>query len=347
MPKVILTTGGTGGHIFPALAVARALGERGIETLFIGATYGQEAILCARAQIPFVGLPGRGFLGRGLRAIPAAIDLGMAYFMALKETRRFRPDAIAAFGGYAAFAPALAAASLGVPLLVHEQNAVAGASNRILSRLARTVCASFPATRGLKSAIVTGNPVRADIHPRQPGSRPGLNLLVLGGSQGAHALNAAVVKMLPDLAAAGIKIRHQCGERDLAMCRDAYGAAGMDPECVSAFIDDMGAAYAWADLAFCRAGASTLAELWIAGLPAILTPFPAAIHDHQTLNAQAMVNAGGAILLPEPEIAKAPALICGLARDRDRLEGMAQGSLSLAKPDSANLVAEEIGKLIG
>lgn len=346
MPKIILTTGGTGGHIFPALAVAEALKARGDDILFIGATYGPEAELCARADVPFIGLPGRGMLGRGLRAIPAAFDLGAAFFLALRQVRRFGPCAVAAFGGYASFAPALAAVFLRIPLLVHEQNAIAGASNRFLGRFATTICASAPQTAGFgQTPVLTGNPVRMAIARSARKPHAGLNLLVLGGSQGAHALNQAVVSMLPALSRAGINIRHQTGKRDFAAVQGAYVANGQDAQAVQPFMDDMAEAYAWADLALCRAGASTLAELCIAGLPAILVPFPAAIHDHQTLNARALAQAGAAILLPEPQLEGCCDLILDLAANRQKLAAMAANALKLAKPKAARHVADEIGKL--
>lgn len=345
MPKIILTTGGTGGHIFPALAVADVLRQKKADLLFIGATYGREADLVARAGIPFLGLPSRGFLGRGLAAIPAAFDLLRALAGAIKAVRRYSPCAVAAFGGYACFAPALAAVLLRVPLLLHEQNAIAGVSIRFLSRLAATVCASMPDTSGLKrDYIVTGNPVRSDIQParRNFASR---HLLVLGGSQGAHGLNEYIVNHLPDLKKAGIAIRHQTGSRDFQWVAEAYESAGYSAQDVSPFIEDMAAAYSWADLAFCRAGASTVAEICMAGLPSILVPFPAAIHDHQTLNARVLAEAGASILIQQYRLEDSPEFITSLLEDPQKLQRMSQAAAGLAKPVAADQVASEILKL--
>lgn len=347
MLKIILTTGGTGGHIFPALAVAEVLAQKGADLLFMGATYGQEADLAAKAGLPFIGLPSRGFLGRGWRAAPATWDLIAATFKAIGKVKEFAPCAVAAFGGYASFAPALAAIILRIPLLLHEQNAIAGASNRLLSRMATTICASLPETKGFKKPfVITGNPVRVGMQKvNESLGAAGRHLLILGGSQGAHALNDYICKILPELRQAGIELRHQTGRKDYESIRQAYQDAGYDPNCVSPFIDDMATAYSWADLALCRSGASTVAELAIAGLPAILVPFPAAIHDHQTMNARVLADAGAAILLPEAEINRAKDLIFKLLDDPAQLARMSRIAESLAKPEAASHVAEEIIKL--
>lgn len=347
MAKIILTTGGTGGHIFPALAVAEILREKKIEILFIGATYGLEAELTAKAGIPFVGLPSRGFMGRGIRALPAAWDLLSATARAVAKVREFNPGAVAAFGGYASFAPALAALLLRKPLLLHEQNAIAGASNRLLSRFAEVVCASLPATIGLKKPfLVTGNPIRATIQKRGENiCLNGKRLLVLGGSQGAHALNGYIARILPELKAAGVKVRHQTGAKDYEQMRQAYLKAGYNPDSVVPFIEDMGASYAWANLALCRAGASTVAELCMSALPAILVPFPSAIHDHQTQNAKVLADAGAAVLMPESELDKTGKIILKLLANPEKLARMSRVAYSLAKPNAARDVAAEIIKL--
>lgn len=308
MDRILLTTGGTGGHIFPALAVAEEIRRQNphARLLFVGSLYGPEERLARLAGIEFAGLPVRGFLGRGLRAVGAGARMAYAVGKALAIVRRFRPQAVVGFGGYAAFAPMLAARLLGVPGILHEQNAVAGASNRALARLARQICLSLPGTEGFapEKCVLTGNPVRRCVsevgkRPRQWQTR---RLLVMGGSQGARALNAFLPEILPALRAAWVEIRHQSGAADEESVRVAYAAAGYDPTCVTAFIDDMAEAYAWADVALCRSGASTVAELCAAGLPAVLVPFPSAIHDHQTRNAQVLEKAGAAILTPEAEL---------------------------------------------
>ena len=354
MDKVLLTTGGTGGHIFPALAVAEELRRRnpGARLLFVGSLHGPESRLCEAAGIPFAGLPVRGFLGRGARALGAAARMGVAAARAVGLVRAFRPDAVAGFGGYAAFAPMLAARLCGVPSLLHEQNAVAGTSNRLLSRLARKVCVSLPETQGFpaEKCILTGNPVRAaiaDVAGRRESRRGTRRLLVLGGSQGAHSLNTLLPGLLSRLRAAGVDIRHQCGERDLAATRAAYVQAGYAPDCVSAFIDDMGGVYAWADLALCRAGASTVAELCAAGLPSVLVPFPAAIHDHQTRNAEVVARAGAARLVQERDFASTDmgALLEQLLGDTATLDDMRRAALSLACPQAAAAVADALERV--
>lgn len=347
MPKVVLTTGGTGGHIFPALAVAEVLRQKGYELLFMGGTYGQEEKLAAKAGIPFIGLKTRGFLGRGLRAIPAAFDLCAATLAAIRKVKSFMPCAVAAFGGYASLAPSLAAIFLRIPLLLHEQNAMAGMSNRILSRMAARLCASLPETSGFKKPfVVTGNPVRQGVlHVRDSLGDTGKHLLVLGGSQGAHALNVCIASLLPAFKKLGIELRHQTGEKDYKAICEAYAEAGYDPECVSPFIEDMAAAYGWADLAFCRAGASTIAELCIAGLPSVLVPFPAAIHDHQTYNAKALAEVGAAVLLPETELASAGDILISLLGNHAELGKMSRVAESLGQPDAAGNVALEIENL--
>ena len=343
MDNILLTTGGTGGHIFPALAVAEELRRRNpnANLLFVGSLYGPEERLMRQAGIPFEGLPVRGLLGRGFKAVGAGAQMALAVAKAVGIIRRFKPDVVAGFGGYAAFAPMLAARLMGVPGVLHEQNAIAGASNRFLARVARRVCISLPNTSGfdMKKCVFTGNPVRAAVTAvgqisRQRQSR---RLLVVGGSQGAHALNAFMLENLAEFRGAGVEIRHQTGITDEGSVRAAYVAAGYAPECVSAFIDDMAGAYAWADVALCRAGASTVAELCAAGLPSVLVPFPHAIHDHQTRNAEVLTRSGAAVLVPEGRMAvqhMSDILLRLLTMPGER-EPMAAAALSAARPDAA------------
>ena len=343
MDNIILTTGGTGGHIFPALAVAEELRRRNpnANLLFVGSLYGPEERLMRQAGIPFEGLPVRGLLGRGFKAVGAGAQMALAVGKAVGILRRFKPDVVAGFGGYAAFAPMLAARILGVPGVLHEQNAIAGASNRFLARLARRVCISLPNTSGfdMKKCVFTGNPVRAAVSAvgQVDRHRQTRRLLVVGGSQGAHALNAFMLENLAEFRGAGVEIRHQTGVTDEGRVRAAYVAAGYAPDCVSAFIDDMAGAYAWADVALCRAGASTVAELCAAGLPSVLVPFPYAIHDHQTRNAEVLSRSGAAVLVPEGSMAvqhMSDILLRLLTMPGER-EPMAAAALSAARPDAA------------
>lgn len=343
MDNIILTTGGTGGHIFPALAVAEELRRRNpnANLLFVGSLYGPEERLMRQAGIPFEGLPVRGLLGRGFKAVGAGAQMALAVVKAVGILRRFKPDVVAGFGGYAAFAPMLAARILGVPGVLHEQNAIAGASNRFLARLARRVCISLPNTSGfdMKKCVFTGNPVRAAVSAvgQVDRHRQTRRLLVMGGSQGAHALNAFMLENLAEFRGAGVEIRHQTGITDEGRVRAAYVAAGYAPECVSAFIDDMAGAYAWADVALCRAGASTVAELCAAGLPSVLVPFPYAIHDHQTRNAEVLTRSGAAVLVPEGRMAvqgMSDILLRLLTMPGER-EPFAAAALAAARPDAA------------
>lgn len=351
MEKVILTTGGTGGHIFPALAVSEELRKRNpdIQILFIGSFYGPEARLAQQAGIKFKGLHVRGFLGRGMRAVPAFFDMGLAVAKAIATVAAFKPDVVAGFGGYASFAPVMAAYVCRKPILIHEQNAIAGTGNKFLAHLADKICVSLPDTKGFaKKTVVTGNPVRAAIRGICPTKKTGRNLLVLGGSQGAHRLNTFMVEILPELKEAGVNILHQCGEKDLAGTREAYAHNGMNPECVSAFIDDMASVYAWADLAICRSGASTVAELCACGLPAVFVPFPAAIHDHQTLNAKILADAGAALLVPENnlESLRNGRELVNLLNEPAKLHEMSKKAHSFARLDAAGAIVGQMESLI-
>lgn len=355
MERIILTTGGTGGHIFPALAVAEELRRRypGIRTLFAGSQYGPEKNLAEKTGLEFVGLPVRGFLGRGVRALGAAAGMSRAVARAMGLVRRFRPQIVVGFGGYAAFAPVLAARLQGIPIAVHEQNAVAGVSNRLLGRLARRVFLSLPDTRGFASekCVLTGNPIRrsvveAGMRARPTGTR---HLLVTGGSQGARALNDLIVEALPRLRSAGVEIRHQTGLRDEERVRAAYLNAGYDGSCVEPFITDMAAAYAWADLALCRSGATSVAELAAAGKPSVLVPFPHATHDHQTCNARVLTACGASLLLPEKGTTarKMTETLLGLFEEPERLRRMGEAARSRALPDAAARVVDQLASLCG
>ncbi|MDR2744716.1 MAG: undecaprenyldiphospho-muramoylpentapeptide beta-N-acetylglucosaminyltransferase [Desulfovibrio sp.] len=343
MKNVILTTGGTGGHIFPALAVAEEIRRQypDLRLKFVGSLYGPEKDLALKKGIPFEGLAVHGFLGRGLRAIAAGGMMAAAVAKAAAIVRRCKPQIVLGFGGYASFAPMVAAALLGVPSVLHEQNATAGASNRLMGRFARRICLSWSDTSGFAQTkcVLTGNPIRADVCAagRETRGRPTRRLLVLGGSQGARALNALLPKILPRLAAAGLEIRHQSGKNGEHDARQAYASAGYAPECVDAFIDDMAEAYRWADLVMCRAGASTLAELCAVGLPAVLVPFPYAARDHQTLNARILEKAGAAVLLPESELRpdNTGDLLLGLFENEARRRLMSLAALKTARPDAA------------
>lgn len=350
MERIILTTGGTGGHIFPALAVAEALQHRftGVKIIFVGSVYGPEGDLARRAGLEFVGLPVRGFLGRGLRALGAAVGMVRAFRQIFFLVRRFQPQAVAGFGGYAAFAPVLVAGLCGIPTAIHEQNAIAGVSNKILARLANKVFFSLPGTVGfpLAKGILTGNPVRHAVAHAGDAAHDyrGRRLLIMGGSQGARAINEVIMAGLPRLIAAGVHLRHQTGQADAARMAAAYRTAGYDAACVSPFIVDMAGAYAWADLVFCRAGATSVAELAAAGRPSVLVPFPYATHDHQAYNARILAENGAAMMLLEKDMYQVDtvSLLLGLLDDADTLRAMGQVARSQARLKAAADVVDQL-----
>ncbi|AVP95917.1 undecaprenyldiphospho-muramoylpentapeptide beta-N-acetylglucosaminyltransferase [Ahniella affigens] len=346
---VVIMAGGTGGHIFPGIAVARALSVRGVPVRWIGSAGGLETRLVPEAGIAIDTLAIGGIRGKGLKALLAAPwRLMQAVLAARRILKAAKAAAVISFGGFAAGPGGLAARWLGIPVFVHEQNSIAGLTNKVLARLARNVFTGFSAVRGLHG-VWTGNPVRADIAalpaPEQRPRPPGLRLLVLGGSQGARALNQVLPETIRSLQIPNLDVRHQCGARMLDAARAAYGNAGVRAS-VEPFIADMAEAYAWADLVVCRAGALTLAELCAAGVGAVLIPYPHAVDDHQTANARALLDAGAAVLLPEKDLN--PSTLFGvlqpLLADPARRLAMARAARSLAKPDADQVVADMILK---
>ncbi|KAB7623856.1 undecaprenyldiphospho-muramoylpentapeptide beta-N-acetylglucosaminyltransferase [Alkalilimnicola sp. S0819] len=346
---VMIMAGGTGGHVFPGLAVARELARRDVPIVWLGTRAGLEAEQVPAAGIPLEHVSVRGLRGNGLRGwLLAPWMLLRAVGQARRAIRRHRPRAVLGMGGYAAGPGAIAAWLSGVPLVIHEQNAVPGLTNRWLVRLARRVLTGFDGVLAGPKARFVGNPVReALIAARQadataPNAPP--HLLVLGGSLGAEALNqivpAALALMAPEDRP---QVRHQAGKRTLGIAREAYGVAGVEAE-VSAFIDDMAAAYRWADLVICRAGALTVAELAVMGVPALLVPLPHAVDDHQRANARYLADAGAGELLSQRELTAQ--LLCErlehyLHDDNTRhLAEMAERARALGRPDAAAAVAD-------
>lgn len=350
--RIVLTTGGTGGHIFPALAVAEALQRQcpRVELLFVGSEYGPEARLVAQAGIPFEGLPVRGVLGRGVRALGALAGMGRAVLQARSLLKEFRPDVVVGFGAYASAAPLVAAKMLAVPLALHEQNAVPGMVNKVLSRFAKRVFLSMPDVMGVFPAAkceLTGNPVRQGIMDAMRDAGTAISsggskrLLIMGGSQGARALNSVILGGLSRLLDNGVELWHQTGLADLERVVAGYRGHGADASNVTAFIDDMPKAYAWADLVLCRAGASSVAELAAAGKPSILIPFPFATHDHQTHNARVLVDAGAAFMVSEKELSQVDVVstVLHLLGNATMLGRMGQAAQVCARPDAADRVA--------
>lgn len=351
--NVLIAGGGTGGHLFPGLALAQELRRRDATTriVFVGTRRGIETRAVPKAGfdlelLPVVGLRRTGVLGliKGLAMLPLAL------WRALALVRRFRPDVAVSCGGYAAGPAVMAARILGVPCVVMEQNAVPGFTNRVLGKFAQLVIAALP-TRGfaMKKVRVLGNPVRHEfLAVRDLAYEPGrpLNVLVFGGSQGARALNEAMMALAPSLNGS-LKIVHQTGRADEERVRRAYELAGSSAE-VTAFIDDMADAYRNADLVLARAGATTIAELTVCGRPAVLVPFPFAVDDHQTKNALTMQTAGAAIHLAQSELTadKLRELLGELAGDPSRLRKMARSASEAGHPDAARNIADAIEELV-
>ncbi len=342
---VLIMAGGTGGHVFPALALARALQERSCEVVWLGTHRGIEARLVPAAGIQVEWISIGGLRGKGLATqLLAPLRLLRALWESLAVMRRHSPQVVVGLGGFVSGPGGLAAWLSRRPLVIHEQNAVAGLTNRLLARLADQVLEAFPQSFGpSRPARDIGNPVRREFFAlpapalRFAGRTGALRLLVVGGSQGAARLNAVVPQALAQLAPQlAIEVRHQAGERWIDGARSAYAAAGIDAEVVP-FIDDIAAAYGWADLVVCRAGALTISELAAAGVAAILVPFPAAVDDHQTRNAGYLVGQGAAVLLPEPQLSveRLAAELLRLGSDRAALQRMAASARALARPRAA------------
>ena len=346
---VMILAGGTGGHIFPGLAVAAALRARGVPVSWLGADGGMETRLVPQHGIAIDTIAVKGLRGKGAMALLGApLRVLQAIRAASRVMRARQPLAVISFGGYAAGPGGIAAKLHGVPLIVHEQNRAPGMTNRVLARFARSVLTGFPQTfKGIDEDVV-GNPVRESIAalpmPAQRfAARNGaLRLLVLGGSQGARALNDAVPRALATLNGS-VQVRHQCGEKLRGDAERAYVRAGVAAT-VEPFIADMADAYANADLVVCRAGALTLAELCAAGVGSVLVPFPQAVDDHQTRNAEYLVERGAALLLPQGDALaeELRVILAALAADPARRLAMAEAARALARPDAAERVADAV-----
>jgi len=352
MTRVALVmAGGTGGHVFPALATARVLQRRGYDIVWLGTQRGIESRLVPAAGIPVEWLSVSGLRGKGLvTLLVAPVRLAVALFQALRAVRKHKPSVVLGAGGFASGPGGVAAWLLRRPLVVHEQNAVAGMTNRVLARLADRVLEGFPGSFGHSvRAEHVGNPVRPEIaavappERRYPAREGRARLLVFGGSQGAARLNAVVPAALAELPAAlRPEVIHQTGRNGYDETVAAYQSRGIEAD-VRPFIDDMAGAYGWADFAVCRSGALTVAELAAAGVPAVLVPFPAAVDDHQTRNAEHVVRAGAAVLLPERELT--PVSLAATLRElleagRPRLAKMAAAARGTAITDADERLAD-------
>ena len=343
MKTILIMAGGTGGHIFPGLAVAEQMRAAGWEVVWMGARGGMEERLVPKHGYRAAWIRAKAARGKGLvQKLLLPANLLYSFWESARHIRSLRPNVVLGLGGYVAFPGGMMASLWNRPLALHEQNAIPGLANKVLAQVSDKVMSGFP--QALKNAEWTGNPVRAEIaaiaspEARFQGRQGPLRILVVGGSLGAQALNESVPKALA-LMNDRPQVVHQAGEKHLDALRKHYAEAGVNGELV-AFIDDMARRYAEADLVICRAGAVTIAELSAGGMASILVPFPHAVDDHQTANGKFLADHGAALLIKQRDLTpqKLAQMIQGL--DRSRLLEMARKARALGKPDAARVVAE-------
>ena len=347
---ILIMAGGTGGHVYPALAVAHALQQQSTDIVWLGTHRGIESTVVPAANINIEWISVQGLRGKGVvTLLMAPFRLAWALLQSTSVMIRHRPAAVLGMGGFVSGPGGLAAWLTRRPLVINEQNAVAGLTNRLLARLARVVLQAFPGSFPARIQSETvGNPVRQDIAAivdpslRFANRSGAIRLLILGGSQGALALNRTVPKALALLSPEQRPVvRHQAGQRTLQTAIDAYAGTGLEAD-VTPFIDDMAEAYAWADLVVCRAGALTVAEIAAVGLAAVFVPFPAAVDDHQTANARPMAEAGAAVIMNEKDMSAESLAEClaDFLASRDALRDRAIKSRALAKPNALSRIAD-------
>ena len=340
--------GGTGGHVFPALAVADELRSRGVDVVWLGTQRGLEADVVPKANIDIsfinvTGLRGKGLLGWVL----APVKLVYALWQGLNVMWTLKPKAVLGMGGFVTGPGGIAAWLARKPLLVHEQNAISGLTNRLLAPFATAVMEAFPRSIAIGKAVHTGNPVRKNIaalygkgNQARPINDP-LHLLVVGGSLGAKALNEVVPQALSGFASdKRPMVWHQTGKKNIDEAQANYQQSGVEANVV-AFIDDMADAYRWADLVICRAGAMTIAELAIAGVASVLVPYPYAVDDHQTSNAKYLSDKNAAILIQQKDLTVDVLRKILQELSGSRLQQMAQAARALALPDATRMVADK------
>jgi len=345
----MIMAGGTGGHVFPGLAVAELLRQSGWRVVWLGAKTGMEAALVPKRGFDMAWVSFSGVRGKGpLAFLLLPLKLLVAFWQSARAIFAHRPDVVLGMGGYISFPGGMMAALLGKPLVIHEQNAIPGLANKVLAAVADQVLCAFPGA--LKRASVTGNPVRPEIaaiaapESRYTGRSGPIRVLVVGGSLGAQALNDVVPRALALLTGERPVLTHQSGAKHIDSLRRAYAAAGV-PAKAFAFIEDMAGAYAEADLVICRAGATTVAEIAAAGVASVLIPYPHAVDDHQTANARFLADAGATVLVPQSELSpeRLAEVLAGF--DRLRLRDMARRARSLARPGAAAAVATACAEL--
>jgi UDP-N-acetylglucosamine--N-acetylmuramyl-(pentapeptide) pyrophosphoryl-undecaprenol N-acetylglucosamine transferase len=354
--RALIAGGGTGGHLFPGIAIAEALtlSDSVAEILFVGTRNPVEVSTLSKKGFGHVSIVAEGFKGRGLlRQIRSLLKSPVGAWQAFRVIRRFNPDIIIGLGGYASGPVALAAKLMGKKIVIHEQNILPGLTNRILGRFADRIFISFPDNLGIFSplkTVVTGNPVRRRLLGKKLGRKGTgpFTVLVLGGSQGAHAINRAVVETLDSVKSHGeMTFIHQTGTKDAEWVARAYESKGVKAE-VKAFFEDMAGPYRSADLVVCRAGATTVSELMALGKPAIFIPFPFATNNHQELNARYVADAGGAEVILEKDLY--PAVLAErldyYASHPEALQNMTRKTLALARPGAADLIVDECRRMV-
>ena len=349
--RYLISGGGTGGHIFPAVSIANALKELDpeAEILFVGALGRMEMERVPQAGYEIVGLPVRGFdRKKPWKNVSVLIDLSKSIRQVKKIIRDFKPNVGVGVGGYASGAAMWAAAKMGIPILLQEQNGFAGVTNKILKNKAAKICVAYEGMEKFFPAdkiILTGNPVRQNLLDGRKSEDDGRKtLLIIGGSLGARTINEAVIAGLKELTNEGLKVVWQTGKVYYEKCKSAWEAAGSPAniECLD-FLSDMPDRYANADLVISRAGASSISEICLLGKPAILVPSPNVAEDHQTHNAMALVNKDAAVLVRDAEAAeKLIATALELLNDPKRLKTLQTNVLKLAQKDSAKRIAEEV-----
>ena len=348
MKSILIMAGGTGGHIFPGLAVAEQMRAAGWDVVWMGARGGMEERLVPRHGHRTAWIRAKAARGKGvLQKLLLPANLLYSFWESARTIRRLKPDVVLGLGGYVAFPGGMMASLLNRPLALHEQNAIAGLANRVLAQVSEKVMVAFP--DALKGAEWTGNPIRSEIAAIAPpevrfqGRAGPLRILIVGGSLGAQALNEALPRAL-SLLQERPRVVHQAGEKHIETLKKNYAEARVEGELV-AFIDDMARRYAEADLVICRAGAVTIAELSAGGMASILVPFPHAVDDHQTANARFLSERGAAVLIQQRDLS--PEKLAALIRsmDRARLLDMAKKARALGKPDAARIVAQRCMQL--
>jgi len=351
MSRVLIMAGGTGGHVFPGMAVARALRDKGIEVVWMGTRKGLEAKLVPAAGFHLEYVSISGLKGKGLLTwLLLPFRLARALMQSWAIVRRQQPNLILSMGGFVAGPGGLVGWMMGKPVVIHEQNGIAGFTNRILSIFATRIMTGFPGVFGrYPKTEYVGNPVRADISVLampdvRLADRSGrLRVLVIGGSQGARKLNQVVADVFHQWdAASAPEVWHQCGERWLEETRERYGETGARKIRLAEFIDNMAEAYEWADVVICRSGAMTIAELAAAGMASILVPFPFAADDHQTANASFLAERDAAVLIPETQltIERLHEVLHDLDQNRNVIVKMAMNARSCATPDACERVVD-------